>query len=98
MDALHQNFFDSTYDAVPRWDIARPQKVFVHLEETEMITGSVLDAGCGTGEHALYLASRGHEAVGVDYSEKAIARANAKAKDRGQQVRFVVEDALALEK
>ena len=36
---------------------------------------SVLDLGCGTGEHADFLASRGLRAVGIDRSEAQIAKA-----------------------
>ena len=48
-----------------------------------MISGSVLDAGCGTGETALYLAGRGHAVVGIDFAPAAIARARVKAAARG---------------
>ncbi|MBV8431656.1 MAG: class I SAM-dependent methyltransferase [Solirubrobacterales bacterium] len=71
---------------------------FVALEEAGEIVGSVLDAGCGTGENALYLASRGHEVWGTDYAPVAIERAMKKAEQRGQGVHFEVVDALELEK
>jgi SAM-dependent methyltransferase len=57
---------------------------------------AVLDAGCGTGEHALLLAERGHRVVGVDLAAEAIARAMAKAEARGSEASFVVHDALDL--
>ena len=41
-------------------------------------------------------ASRGHEAVGVDLSARAIELAKAKAAARGVEARFVVADALHL--
>jgi ubiquinone/menaquinone biosynthesis C-methylase UbiE len=56
----------------------------------------VLDAGCGTGEHALLAASLGHDAVGVDIAATAIDLARAKAADRGLAARFVVGDALRM--
>jgi cyclopropane fatty-acyl-phospholipid synthase-like methyltransferase len=56
----------------------------------------VLDAGCGTGEHTLLAAARGADAVGVDVSARAIARARAKAAERGVTARFEVADALDL--
>jgi cyclopropane fatty-acyl-phospholipid synthase-like methyltransferase len=56
----------------------------------------VLDAGCGTGEHALLAGSLGHEVVGVDLSAKAIELAMAKATQRGVKARFLVADALRL--
>jgi len=59
-----------------------------------MIRGSVLDAGCGTGENALYLASRGHEVWGLFIP---VAIEGAKAKERGLGVDFQVGDALRLD-
>jgi cyclopropane fatty-acyl-phospholipid synthase-like methyltransferase len=67
------------------------------LEESGKIQGSVLDAGCGTGENALYLASRGHEVWGLDFTSVAIERATGKARERGLNVNFQVGDALKLE-
>ena len=81
----------------PPWDIGRPQPAIVRLAEEGAIKGSVLDVGCGTGENALYLASRGLDVVGVDAAPTAIERAGAKATERGVRVEFVVDDALALE-
>jgi SAM-dependent methyltransferase len=40
---------------------------------------SVVDLGCGTGNHALPLAERGYRVVGVDRSPASLARAEAKA-------------------
>ena len=40
--------------------------------------GVVLDAACGTGRHTAYLASLGHEVVGVDSSPEMLARAREK--------------------
>jgi SAM-dependent methyltransferase len=56
----------------------------------------VLDAGCGTGEHALFLAARGLRVVGLDFVDEAIRRARRKAAERGLKVEFLVKDATAL--
>jgi SAM-dependent methyltransferase len=40
---------------------------------------SVLDLGCGTGNHALPLSMRGFEVIGVDRSEAMLAQARKKA-------------------
>ena len=66
--------WDAAYAAsVPApWDIGRPQPAFLRLASSGLLTGRVLDAGCGTGEHALLAARFGAEAVGVDLSARAI--------------------------
>jgi cyclopropane fatty-acyl-phospholipid synthase-like methyltransferase len=89
--------FESIYQGQAPWDIPGPQPAFVQLEEAGEIRGSVLDVGCGTGEHALYLASRGHEVWGVDFVALAIERAKEKAKQRRLNAHFLMGDALALE-
>ena len=38
--------FESAYAGQAPWDIGKPQKPF--LDVAEQITGSVLDAGCGS--------------------------------------------------
>ena len=91
--------FDTAYEGTPTWDIGRPQGAVVRLAEGGMISGAVLDAGCGTGETALYLAGRGHAVVGIDFAAAAIARARAKAAARGlgpAAATFVEWDALRL--
>jgi SAM-dependent methyltransferase len=88
--------FDESYVGSPPWDIGRPQPVFAALMEEGAIGGRVLDAGCGTGEHTLMVASRGLDATGIDTSPRAIQIAKRKASDRGITARFLVWDALAL--
>ncbi len=78
------------------WDIGRPQPAFVRLAEQGLLSGRVLDSGCGTGEQALLAAAHGADATGVDVSERAIQRAVQKAAERGLQARFEVADALHL--
>jgi SAM-dependent methyltransferase len=92
------SFFDQSYEGVPPWDIGRPQQEFVGLAEEGQITGTVLDVGCGTGEHVLYLASRGFEVWGVDSSPRAIEKARAKSAQRGLVATLLVFDALKIEK
>ena len=90
------DFFDSAYRGTPPWDIGRPQKEFVELVRRGEITGSVLDIGCGTGEHALFFAGEGYEVWGIDSAPMAIQKAGEKAAGRGLQVHFLVLNALVL--
>jgi cyclopropane fatty-acyl-phospholipid synthase-like methyltransferase len=90
------DFFDSAYKGTPPWDIGRPQKEFIDLVRRGEITGSVLDIGCGTGEHALFFANEGYDVWGIDSSPLAIQKAKEKGAGRGLRVHFLVLNALDL--
>ena len=86
------DFFDSAYKGRPPWDIGRPQAEFVGLVRRGEINGSVLDIGCGTGEHALFFAGEGYDVWGIDSAPLAIQKAQKKADERGLTVHFLVMD------
>jgi SAM-dependent methyltransferase len=90
------DFFDAAYKGTPPWDIGRPQKEFFDLVRRGEITGSVLDIGCGTGEHALFFANEGYDVWGIDSSPLAIQKAKEKGAGRGLRVHFLVLNALNL--
>lgn len=87
------------YDrTVPPWETGRPQPPIVELAQAGGLVGRVLDIGCGTGEHALLASSLGLEATGIDGAESAIRIARHKAQQRGLTTRFLVADALRLDR
>jgi SAM-dependent methyltransferase len=89
--------WDASYhDGPAPWDIGEPQPAIVRLASEGGFTGDVLDAGCGSGENALLVASLGFSVLGVDVAETAVAMARAKAADRGIDARFDVADAFDL--
>ncbi len=88
--------FNDAYRGTPPWDIGRPQGGFRAIADAGALHGRVLDAGCGTGEHALLAASLGFDTTGFDGAPLAIEKAQAKARERGVDVRFVVGDVLEL--
>lgn len=91
--------WDASYrnpDPAP-WDIGYPQPAILRLASQSAFTGAVLDAGCGTGENALHVASLGLSVLGVDVAETALAMAREKAKDRGIDAEFALADAFRLE-
>ena len=89
-------FFDRAYDGCPPWEIGRPQDDIVRLFDRDGFKGNVLDLGCGTGENALFLASKKLHVLGVDRVSAAIDSARAKAKARKSKATFEVGDALDL--
>jgi SAM-dependent methyltransferase len=89
--------WDASYHGGPApWDIGRPQPALLRLAATNAFVSPVLDAGCGSGENALHLASLGLSVLGVDVAETAVAIARAKAAQRGITAEFAEADALQL--
>ncbi|HXX90633.1 MAG TPA: class I SAM-dependent methyltransferase [Acidimicrobiales bacterium] len=89
--------FDASYrSGTPPWDIGRPQTALAELAASGAWRGRVLDAGCGTGEHALLAAALGLEVTGIDAAPTAIRLARDKARARGLDARFELWDALEL--
>jgi ubiquinone/menaquinone biosynthesis C-methylase UbiE len=70
----------------------------VRVASEGKFAGAVLDAGCGTGENTLYVASLGLPVVGIDVAETALAIARKKANDRAIKVEFALADAFHLER
>ena len=94
-DQLDKSRFENAYADKAPWDIPGPQPVFVQV--AEKVKSPVLDAGCGTGENALFFAGRGLEVTGIDYLDEPIRRAKQKAAERGLEVNFQVADATKLQ-
>ncbi|WP_448624708.1 class I SAM-dependent methyltransferase [Geodermatophilus sp. URMC 64] len=91
--------WDASYSDGPApWDVGRPQPAVVRVASAGGFAGAVLDAGCGTGENALHVASLGLSVLGVDVAETALAIARQKADERGIEVEFAAADALHLER
>jgi SAM-dependent methyltransferase len=87
--------WDASYQNGPApWDIGRPQAAIARLASAGAFAGAVLDAGCGTGEHAMLIASLGLPVLGVDVAETALNMAREKARNRGIAVEFATADAL----
>lgn len=97
---MHSRPWDESYrgEEPPAWDAGGPRAAVVRLCDDGAFEGPVLDAGCGLGEDALEIASRGIEVVGVDVAPTAIERARDKAAERGVDATFTVADALHLDR
>src|ERR1700742_1145319 len=91
---------DRTSNGLPAatpWDIGGPQPVVQQLVALGAVKGDVLDPGTGPGHHAIYYASKGYSATGIDGSAGALARARGNRQRAGVSVNFELADATKLD-
>ena len=62
------------------------------LREYGIDSGMVLDLGCGTGTMTEYLAERGYDMIGVDYSEDMLEIALEKKLKSGHDILYLCQD------
>jgi SAM-dependent methyltransferase len=67
---------------------------FLVFEVERLTPGSALDLACGEGRNAAWLAERGWQVTGVDFSAVALEKAGQLADARGVRVRWIVADLL----
>jgi SAM-dependent methyltransferase len=83
--------WDRRYEEAELVWTPRPNRFLVE-EVRELQAGTVLDLACGEGRHAVWLAERGCEATGVDWSAVAIEKGRRLAEAREVTVDWVVAD------
>ena len=83
--------WDARYEAAELLWSAGPNQ-FLVAEAAELAPGRALDIACGEGRNARWLAERGWDVIGVDFSPVAVAKARKIAEKRGAQVDWRVAD------
>jgi SAM-dependent methyltransferase len=72
---------------------AEPNR-FLVAEVEGLAPGRALDVACGSGRNAVWLAARGWQVTGVDFSDVALEQARGLAAERGVDVEWVEADVL----
>ena len=74
------NLYATVYDSLPNHFQPYQKLMEQVVEEVSSYadTGTILDAGCGTGNFSIALAKRGYDVVGIDYTEGMLRRAKVK--------------------
>ncbi len=95
-----QEFWDERYLSAERLWSGQPNAQLV-AQTAGLAAGEALDAGCGEGADAIWLASRGWTVTAVDVSAVALDRAARHAADRGAEISALItwqrEDLLSWE-
>ncbi len=90
---------DKIYRTVPLtsipWIFETPPRALIELVDNGKVKPcKTIDLGCGTGNNALYLVSRGFDVTGIDISPSAIRIAKENSANKGIKSKFVVADVL----
>ncbi|MBL8102265.1 MAG: class I SAM-dependent methyltransferase [Anaerolineales bacterium] len=92
------SFFNFIYREIPPWDVGGPQPAMSALLAEYPPENPILDVGCGSGDLAIHLAKLGHQVVGIDFVDTAIAHAQEKISslppETARLLNFQVADAL----
>ena len=79
-------------DEIP-WNRENPPDILVDLVETGRIAPcDAVDLGCGAGNNAVWLASRGFRVTGLELSPRAVELAEERANKHGVDCRFIAAD------
>ena len=89
MDSIYRKL---TLDEIP-WNIESPPDVLVDLVYSQWVKPcEAIDLGCGAGNYAVWLASRGFRMTGLEISRNALELAIRLSENNGVSCRFVVDD------
>lgn len=96
-----QSFWDLAYrdgDFRDHWELPYPSPALAAIVAAEMVPSgaTALDAGCGGGRDAIFLAESGFKAIGVDRSGEALRVARHRAAAAGVEVDWWRSDVLNL--
>jgi SAM-dependent methyltransferase len=99
MEQIDKERIDNIYRDVPLeeipWNVETPPQALVDLVESGRISPcKTIDLGCGAGNYAIYLATRGFDVTGVDASPTAVHIAEHNAQQKGVTCTFLVADIL----
>ncbi|MDT8324524.1 MAG: class I SAM-dependent methyltransferase [Bacteroidota bacterium] len=96
MDDMEEVYRRLQPDEIP-WNIAEPPALLTQLLASgRILPCRMIEAGCGTGNHARVFAAHGFDVTGVDIAPTAVAIARRRTAAEGLDCRFVTADLTAV--
>lgn len=93
-DQMEKIYTDMALEKIP-WHMETPPDILQDIVNTGKIKPCrVIEFGCGAGNYVMYLASKGFDATGVDFSKTAIEIAKESAAKKGVNCKFISSDVL----
>jgi 2-polyprenyl-3-methyl-5-hydroxy-6-metoxy-1,4-benzoquinol methylase len=91
MAGFDQEYWDEHWDGANA-GLTVPTNAYLREVALDLPVGTVLDAGCGAGAEAIWLAENGWTVTAVDISHSAIAEGQRRAIAAGAHVEWAVAD------
>jgi 2-polyprenyl-3-methyl-5-hydroxy-6-metoxy-1,4-benzoquinol methylase len=92
-DTFGEKFWNSHWQAAGRAGGGSvPPSPYLESELSGITPGTALDAGCGEGAEAIWLAAHGSHVTAADISRTALARAAERADAEGAEVEWIEAD------
>jgi cyclopropane fatty-acyl-phospholipid synthase-like methyltransferase len=93
-DQMEKIYKDLPLEKIP-WNMETPPTILQDIVNTEKIKPCrVIELGCGAGNYVIYLAGKGFDATGVDFSKPAVEIAKKSASKKGVNCNFIASDVL----
>jgi SAM-dependent methyltransferase len=92
-DQMEEIYRELPPEKIP-WNLPKPSSVFVEMVVKQIEPGRAIDLGCGAGNLSVWLAGRGFEVTGIDFSEGALNLARKLAEEKGLTCTFLARDLL----
>lgn len=88
-----KDWWDAKYRASDSYLYSKEPSSFLMKYAGLLPSGSkVVDLACGEGRNAVALAAKGHDVLGIDFSEVALERAQSLASSSGVEVKWKKQD------
>lgn len=85
------NFYSNKGKAIPFFKNVPDENLITYFDLEILKGGKALDIGCGNGRNSFYLAHKGFQVYGIDFSETSIKWGKKLAKEKSIELNFICQ-------